>query len=498
MTDGLNFDEGNDIVTTHCTESTMTDYCAPLRHHTAGSPPNSSVALGKFDGGGDPGGNPGGMELLHAASRSAEDPANRTLGGNHDFHSRSRARKDDSQGGDLEEGVETRDFDGEYTGTEPEDDSESAGVDEGNLRDQSAGYSRFEQQEEEATMDDAEQHGEREQSTKPRVTEHENGDATGGGSRSNSLQSHQLRAPQYPLQAEKATRQQQPQQQETRAVEEALARAMAPPRDSVVREDTQEPSHLSQGNGIYEQTTQQCPPRASEENKIFDQQTQEQQSPKETRREMLQKPEDDNLQHQQEICRLPVWCEARFGAVEKNDDGASDSDRSDLANHDESTSEDGRSGSAGGHGGGDSTGAGATDSSFDKPDIQATSAAEAAGPVNRLNEVEQGKASRSRVNPRSPEANRKGRDGDLEVMKGAENMDSGEDEYLPEDELTVMRDQREREAMFREKVGDGFLKITNSYTTASSAIKGVETEQVHAYTYWQDCSRKRIWPNRRK
>ncbi|CAM9557295.1 unnamed protein product [Ectocarpus sp. 12 AP-2014] len=65
----------------------------------------------------------------------------------------------------------------------------------------------------------------------------------------------------------------------------------------------------------------------------------------------------------------------------------------------------------------------------------------------------------------------------MEVTEGAEDMGSGKDENLPEEELAAVRDQREREAIIREKVGDGFLKITNSYMTASSAIKGVEAEQ---------------------
>ncbi|CBJ27972.1 hypothetical protein Esi_0088_0064 [Ectocarpus siliculosus] len=254
---------------------------------------------------------------------------------------------------------------------------------------------------------------------------------------------------------------------------------MAPPGDSIIREDTQEPSHLSQGDDINEQATQQPPPRASDENEIFDQQTQEQ-SPQRSRRERLQEPEDDNQQHQQEICGLPGSGEARLDAEEHSDDGASD-----YANDDESTSKNGRSGRASGCcAGGDRTGAGATDSSdpigsssFEKPDNQATSAFAAKEPANCLNEVEDGRASSAGVDSRSSGADRKGGEGDMEVTEGAEDMGSGEDENLPEEELAVVRDQREREAIIREKVGDGFLKITDSYTTASSAIKGVKAEQ---------------------
>ncbi|CAM9164732.1 unnamed protein product [Ectocarpus sp. 12 AP-2014] len=472
----------------------MTDYCAPLRHHAAGPPPHSGGALGSFVGG-DHGGNPGGTSPCHPNRRSASGgPPGRTLGANHDSHSRLCAEKDESQGSDREEDAETRDelFNGGYTGIDSEDESESAEVGDGNLRDHSAGYSRFDQEEEETTVDGGEEQHEREQSMHPGVTGRSNGDATGGGSSSSgsnggssgssSLQSHQLRAPQHPEQAEEATReqQQQQQQQEPRAVEGARARGlMAPPGNSIIRENTQEPSHLSQGDAICEQATQQPPPRASDENETFDQQTQEQ-SPQRSRRERLQEPEDDNQQYQQEICGLPGSGEARLDAEENSDDGVSD-----YANDDESTSKNGRSGRASGCcDGGDRAGAGSTDSSdpigsssFEKPDNQAPSAFAADGPANRLNEVEDGRSSSGRVDSRSSGANRKGGEGDMEVMEGAEDMGSGEDENLPEEELAAVRDQREREAIIREKVGDGFLKITNSYMTASSAIKGVEAEQ---------------------
>ncbi|CAM9295085.1 unnamed protein product [Ectocarpus sp. 6 AP-2014] len=466
----------------------MTDCCAPLRHHAAGPPPNSSGALGSFVGG-DHSGNPGDTNPLHPNQRSApEGPPGRTLGGTHDFHSRLCAEKDESQGSDREEGAETRDefFNGGYTGTESEDESDSAEVGEGNPRDHSAGYSRFEQEEEETTVGGGEEQHEREQSMNPVFTGRSNDDATGRGSSSNggssggsSLQSHQLRAPQHPEQAEEAKRQQQ--QQEPRAVEGARARGpMAPSGDSIIREDTQEPSHLSQGDGINEQATQQPPTRASDENEIFDQQTQEQ-SPQRSRRERLvQEPEDDNQQHQQEICGLPGSGEARLNAEEHSDD-----DVSDYANDDESTAKNGRSGRASGCcAGGDRTGAGATDSSdpigsssFGKPHNQATSAFAANEPANRLNEVEDGRATSAGVDSRSSGADRKGGEGDMEVTEGAEDMGSGEDENLPEEELAVVRGQREREAIIREKVGDGFLKITDSYMTASSTIKGVKAEQ---------------------
>ncbi|CAM9502811.1 unnamed protein product, partial [Ectocarpus sp. 8 AP-2014] len=474
-------------VTARTESAAMTDYCAPLRHHAAGPPPTPRGALGSSVGG-DHGGNPGGSNPLHPNLRSSsEGPPGRTLGGNHDLHSRLWAEKDESQGSDREEGAEIRDefFNG-YTGTESEDESESAEVGEGNLRDHSAGYSRFEQEEEETTVDGGEEQHERKQSMNPGVTGRSNGDATGGGSSSNggssgssSLKSHQLRAPQHPEQAEEAERQQQ-QQQEPRAVEGARARGpMAPPGNSIISQDTQEPSHLSQGDDIYEQATQQPPPRASGENEKFDQQTQEQ-SPQRPRQERLQEPEDEHQQHQQEICGLPGSGEAQLDAEEHSDDGVSD-----YANDDESTSKNGRSGRASGCcASGDRTGAGATDSSdpigsssFEKPDNQATSAFAADELANRLNEVGDGRASSGRVDSRSSGAERKGGEGDMKVTEGAEDMGSGEDENLPEEELAVVRDQREREAIIRQKVGDGFLKITNSYMTASSAIKGVEAEQ---------------------
>ncbi|CAM9387029.1 unnamed protein product, partial [Ectocarpus sp. 13 AM-2016] len=489
-----NFDVGNDIVTSHArTESAaMTDYCAPLRHHAAGPLPHSGGALGSFVGG-DHGGNPGGTSPFNPNRRSAsEGPPGRSLGGNHDSHSRLCAEKDESQGSDHEEDAETRDefFNGGYTGIESEDESESAEVGDGNLRDHSARYSRFDQEEEETTVDGGEEQHEREQSKHPGVTGRSNGDATGGGSSSSGsnggssgssgLRSHQLRAPQHPEQAEEAKREQQQQQQEPRAVEGVRARCpMAPPDNSIIRENTQEPSHLSQGNAIYEQVTQQPPPPASDENETFDQQTQEQ-SPQRSRRERLQEPEDDNQQHQQEMCGLPGSGEARLDAQENSDDGVSD-----FANDDESTSKNGRSGRASGCcDGGDRTGAGSTHSSdpigspsFEKPDNQETSAFAADGPANRLNEVEDGRSSSGHVDSRSSGANRKVGEGDMEVTEGAEDIGSGEDGNLPEEELAAVRDQREREAIIREKVGDGFLKITNSYMTASSAIKGVQAEQ---------------------
>ncbi|CAB1104967.1 unnamed protein product [Ectocarpus sp. CCAP 1310/34] len=254
---------------------------------------------------------------------------------------------------------------------------------------------------------------------------------------------------------------------------------MEPPGDSVIRVDTQEPSHLSRGDAIYEQATQQPPPRASDENEMFDQQTQEQ-SPLRSCRERLQEPEDDNQQHQQETCGLPGSGEARLDAEEHSDDGVSD-----YANDDESTSKSGRSGRTSDCcAGGDRTGAGATDSSdpigscsFEKSDNQATSAFAADGPANRLNEMEDGRASSGRVDSRSSGADRKGGEGDMEATEGAKDMSSGEDGSLPEEELAVVRDQRKREAIIRKKVGDGFQKITNSYMTASSAIKEVEAEQ---------------------
>ncbi|CAM9258196.1 unnamed protein product [Ectocarpus sp. 4 AP-2014] len=470
----------------------MADYCAPLRHHAAGPPPNSSGSLGSFVGG-DHDGNPGGTNPFHPNRRSAsEGPPGRTLGGSYDFHSRLCAEKDESKGSDREEGAETLDefLNGGYTGTESEDESESAEVGEGDLRDHSAGYSRYEQEEEETTVDGGEEQHEREQSMHPGVTGRSNGHATGGGSSSSgsnggssgssSLQSHLPRAPQHPEQAEEAKRQQQQQQQEPRAVEAARTRGpMAPPGDSIIRENTQKPSHLSQGGAIYEQATQQPPPRVFDENEMFDQQTQEQ-SPQRSRRERLQEPEDDNQQHQQEICGLPGSGEARLDAEEHSEDCVSD-----YANDDESTSKNGRSGRASGCcDGGDRTGAGANDSSdpivsssFEKPNNQATSAFAADGPANRLNEVEDGRSCSGRVDSSSSGADRKGGEGDKEVTEGAENMGSGEDENLPGEGLAVVRDQREREAIIREKVGAGFLKITSSYMTASSAIKVVEAEQ---------------------